>query len=147
MFLNGYKEIIDKCGLTPFKIKVQSLERTFIDKLFAIADYYLSGEKSEHSRHLYDLFKMKNHILFDSSFKKLFFQVKEERKAHAKCLSAQDNISLVLLLSEIIENEYYKDDFERITVNLLFEKVQYDSILIVLKDIVVELQKLLNDKM
>ncbi len=144
MSLNGYKEIIDKCGLLPFKIKVQSLERTFIDKLFAVADYYLSNEKSEHSRHLYDLFKIKNHISFDYSFKKLFYQVKDERKAHKKCLSAQDNISLPLILSEIINNDYYKDDFEGITKYLLFEEVEYDSIITVLKDIVEKLQKLLN---
>lgn len=145
MFLNGYKEIIDKCDLSPFKIKVQSLERTFIDKLFAIADYYLSNEKSEHSRHLYDLFKIKDHISFDNSFKNLFYQVKNERKAHEKCLSAQDNISLTSLLSEIIDSDYYKDDFEKITTNLLFEEVQYDSIIKVLKVIVEELQKLLNN--
>ena len=36
----NHKEIIDKYSLNPFEIKVQSLERTFIDKIFAIGDYY-----------------------------------------------------------------------------------------------------------
>lgn len=145
MLLNGYNDIIIKCDLSPFKIKAQSLERTFIDKLFAITDYYLSNEKSEHSRHLYDLFKIKDHILFDSSFKDLFYHVKDERKVHENCLSSQDNISLTSLLFEIIDSDYYKDDFEKITINLLFEKVQYDSIKIELKDIVRKLQILLNE--
>lgn len=34
-------DIIAKFGLIPFEMKAQSLVRTFIDKLFAVCDYYL----------------------------------------------------------------------------------------------------------
>ncbi|MGN0524380.1 MAG: nucleotidyl transferase AbiEii/AbiGii toxin family protein, partial [Eubacterium sp.] len=34
--------IITEYGLEPFEIKVQTLTRTFIDKIFAIGDYYLT---------------------------------------------------------------------------------------------------------
>lgn len=136
MKIKGYNNIISECNLEPFKIRVQSLERTFIDKIFAIADYYLCDEKSEHSRHLYDLYKIKNNIIFDDNFFKLFDEVKNERKVHEKCLSAMDNISLVAVLKEIVEKDYYKKDYEDITCNLLFEKVDYNTVKKSLIDIV-----------
>ena len=40
-------DIIEKYSLSPFEIKVQSLDRTFIDKIFAICDYYLDGRITE----------------------------------------------------------------------------------------------------
>ena len=128
MKIKGFDNIISECELEPFKIRVQSLERTFIDKLFAIADYYLANEKSEHSRHLYDLYKIKNNINFNEDFFKLFNEVRNERKTHEKCLSAMDNISIKDVLKEIVEKDYYKDDYENITCNLLFEKVQYNIV-------------------
>ena len=136
MNLNGYDNIIKECNLEPFKIRVQSLERTFIDKLFAIADYYLANEKSEHSRHLYDLYKINNNINFDNDFYGLFNEVKNERKIHEKCLSAKDNVSLREVLKEIVEKDYYKSDYEDITRNLLFEKVGYKTIKASLVDII-----------
>jgi len=136
MKLRGYDKIIAECNLAPFKIRVQSLERTFIDKLFAIADYYLVNEKSEHSRHLYDLYKIKNNIIFDNDFYELFNDVKNERKTHEKCLSAMDNISLAEVLKEIVEKDYYKSDYEDITCNLLFEIVDYKTVKDSLTDII-----------
>ena len=136
MKLRGYDKIIAECNLAPFKIRVQSLERTFIDKLFAIADYYLVNEKSEHSRHLYDLYKIKNNIIFDNNFYELFNDVKNERKTHEKCLSAMDNISLAEVLKEIVEKDYYKSDYEDITCNLLFEIVDYKTVKDSLTDII-----------
>ena len=136
MKLRGYDKIIAECNLAPFKIRVQSLERTFIDKLFAIADYYLANEKSEHSRHLYDLYKIKSNIVFDNDFYELFNDVKNERKIHEKCLSAMDNVSLAEVLKEIIEKDYYKSDYEEITCNLLFENVDYKTVKDTLTDII-----------
>ena len=46
------------------------------------------------------------------------------------------NISLTSILSAIIDNNYYRDDFEKITLNLLFEKTQYDLVIMTLKEIV-----------
>lgn len=37
-------DIVDKYNLQPFTMNIQELERTFIDKVFAICDYYLQGK-------------------------------------------------------------------------------------------------------
>ena len=55
---NGNEDIITEYGLDPFDIKVQSLERTLIDKVFAIGDYYLSNAILRTSRHIYDISRL-----------------------------------------------------------------------------------------
>lgn len=41
---NGYESLAKTYGLIPFEIKVQALERTFVDKVFALCDYRLGGK-------------------------------------------------------------------------------------------------------
>ena len=43
-------EFIDTFGLAPFMMKVQGIDRTLVDKVFAVCDYYLSGKVAKHSR-------------------------------------------------------------------------------------------------
>jgi len=120
----------------PFALRVQSIERTFIDKIFAVADYYLDKKIMEHSRHIYDLYKLYHMINIDDSLKDLFLNVKEIRRQHAACTSAQTGIDLKFVLQEIIDNDAYKDDYERITRKLLFEDVSYRAAISVLQKIV-----------
>ena len=99
---SGRNDIVQTFKLQPFKLNVQSLERTFIDKVFAICDYYLDKRIFEHSRHLYDLFKILPNIEFNSELKELIIEVREERKGKAFCLSAEDGIDIKNLLEKII---------------------------------------------
>lgn len=124
----NHKEIIDKYSLNPFEIKVQSLERTFIDKIFAIGDYYLTNNITGHSRHLYDLYKIMPMIKFDDNFYALFNEVKEIRKGDSACPSAKPNQNIIKLLKEIHDSDYFKSDYINVTKGLLFDNTQYDSV-------------------
>lgn len=124
----NHKEIIDKYSLNPFEIKVQSLERTFIDKIFAIDDYYLTNNITGHSRHLYDLYKIMPMIKFDDNFYALFNEVKEIRKGDSACPSAKPNQNIIKLLKEIHDSDYFKSDYINVTKGLLFDNTQYDSV-------------------
>ena len=42
LYNNGYYDIITQYDLEPFELNVQIAERTFIDKLYALCDYYLN---------------------------------------------------------------------------------------------------------
>jgi len=55
---NGFDELIEEYKLFLFELNFQTAERTFIDKVYAVGDYYLSGKVSKYSRHLYDLYKL-----------------------------------------------------------------------------------------
>ena len=120
-------DIIFQFALEPFELNVQSIERTFIDKLFALGDYYIDGRIMEHSRHIYDLHKMYDVIEIDDSLAELFRIVRKERSGHAACLSAQNQINLKVLLQKIIDENTYKSDYETVTAGLLFENVTYNA--------------------
>ena len=132
----GFDSLIKEHGIEPFEVNVQLATRTFIDKIFAIADYYLSGTVDEHSRHLYDVYKLLDIVSIDEELATLLKEVREERKPHQNCHSAKDGVDLRAALIEILEKDAYKKDYEEITASLLFEKVDYSTVKSALKAIV-----------
>lgn len=126
---NSFESIIEQYNLQPFELNVQTAERTFVDKLFAIGDYYLSRNVTEHSRHIYDVYKLLTVVEINDTLKELAEEVREERKPHKTCLSAQDDIDMNALIHEIVEMNAFKDDYEEITTSLLFETVDYETVI------------------
>ena len=133
---NGYEDLIQKYGLEPFELNVQTASRTLIDKLYALGDYYLSDAVQEHSRHIYDLYKLSDIVTLDDNLKQLVSEVFEERKPHEQCHSAKDGIDMNALLQEIIDKDIYKKDYEDITSKMLFEDVPYSTAIKTLQKIV-----------
>ena len=133
---NGYDDLITKYGLEPFELNVQTASRTLIDKLYALGDYYLSDAVQEHSRHIYDLYKLSDIVTLDDDLKQLVSEVFEERKPHERCHSAKDGIDMNTLLQEIIDKDIYKKDYEDITSKMLFEDVPYSTAIKTLQKIV-----------
>lgn len=54
----GREEDIEKFGLTEITVKTLSIERTFIDKLFAVRRHAIVGSLSKKVRHIYDVVKL-----------------------------------------------------------------------------------------
>ncbi len=133
---NNLNDLINQYQMKPFIVNVQSKERTFVDKVFAICDYYLSDNIKEHSRHLYDLYKLYPEISFGSEFEQLVKEVREVRKTSKVCLSAQDEISVKQKLREIVDRNIYQEDYQLITKDLLFESIDYDEIIEVLNKLI-----------
>lgn len=129
---NKHKDIIELYDLSPFTLNVQTMDRTFVDKLFALGDYYLADTIQGRSRHIYDLYKLLPTIEFNDELKSLVKAVREERREHKTCLSAQDDIDMNLLIKEIIANDAYRSDYENITASLLFKPVDYNTAIKVL---------------
>ena len=136
MIAEGLDDMVKEYGLDPFVLKVQSAERTFIDKIFALADYYMSSRITEHSRHIYDIYKLMDKVELNQEFKDLFERVRLERQPHQLiCLSAQEDVDIVNVLNEIIENDAYKSDYNEITALLIFEKLEYEEAITALKKV------------
>lgn len=123
---NGYDSYVEQYGLQPFELNVQTAERTLLDKLYALADYYLLNTTTEHSRHIYDIYKLSEIVMIDDTLKFLAKSVADERTPHKMCLSVQNGTNATEILHEIINKKIYKDDYDTITVPLLFESVSYD---------------------
>ena len=128
-------DLIEKYNLQAFEIAVQDITRTFVDKTAAICDYYLLGKCDNHSRHIYDLHKILPQITLDNSMKDLFKEVIEYRKHINVCVTANKGIKLHIVLSKIIEEDSYKNDFEKRTFLLLYETVSYSSCVESLKEL------------
>ncbi len=135
MMLEEAPSYIEKYSLSPFKMKVQNLDRTLVDKVFAICDYYLQGKTSKHSRHLYDIYKLLPLVPQDENFKCLVKEVREVRSHSPVCPSARPDINVTTLLKTIITQNIYKSDYESITEKLLEESLKYDDVIKALKKI------------
>lgn len=137
LFENGHNDIIDEFELLPFEISVQRADRTFVDKLFALGDYYLAGTIKGHSRHIYDLYKLLEIVEFNDDLRNLIKTVREERRMHKTCLSAMDGVDMNSLIKEIVKTDAYREDYEKITSALLFRPLEYDEAIKVL-DVVLD---------
>jgi predicted nucleotidyltransferase component of viral defense system len=123
----GLQYIAERYGLREFSVRTQKLDRTLIDKLFALGDYYLIGKETGHSRHLYDIYKLLPFVTIDDAFKALVTEVREARKVSPYCRSAQSGIDTQKLLCEIADKDAYKKDYEKTLAALLYETVPYDE--------------------
>ena len=112
--------------LIPFEVCVQKIERTFVDKVFAICDYFERHELERNSRHIYDLYMISKIIdLSDQSLLKLVEDVRKDRKSNNRCLSAQDGYDINSTLRKIKDSNVFESDYNNVTVLLLTEIVTY----------------------
>lgn len=123
----GRQDLVVQYGLGPFELNVQSKERTFVDKLFALADYYLDDKLTEHSRHLYDIAKLSEVVALDDDFRALVHSVRLDRQGDTGCPSAKEDVDTNGLLQTIIDEGVYRADYKEITEPLLFEEYDYEA--------------------
>ena len=128
-------ELLKRYDLNAFCMKVQGLDRTLVDKVFAVCDYYLQNRVRKHSRHLYDIYKLLPLVRQDDTFHALVQEVRSVRKPSPICPSAKDGVNVPELLSEIVRNEAYREDYRNLTERLLEEEVDYDTAVTALKRI------------
>ena len=128
-------DLLVEYGLESFEMKVQDIHRTLVDKVFAICDYYMQEKTENHSRHIYDIYKLLPLVKLDNLFAELIREVREQRKASSICVSAKDGINISEVLKEIVDKNVYKDDYQNLTEKLLLEKVPYEVALQTLQEI------------
>ena len=136
LYRNGYTDLISQYGLEPFEVNVQVSERTFVDKLYALGDYYLSGAIEAHSRHIYDLYKLSEIVSLDDNLSLLAKDVYEERVSHSQCHSAKPGVDMNELLQEIVDKKIYESDYENVTSKMLFEDISYETAITALQKVI-----------
>lgn len=123
--------------LLPFSVCVQSVERTFIDKVFALCDYYIEKNITGHSRHIYDLHCLYADAGMDADrLRGLAAEVRElRRKWCKKALSAGPEHNISGLLQQIIDERAFRDDYNSLTKCFLFNDVPYSTVIRTLSEI------------
>lgn len=124
----------ERCILLPIPFEasevmmnVQSMEHTFIDKVFAICDYRIQNMQSRDSRHLYDICKLLEKVTLDERMIEMVSTIREQRMQSQNNPSAQPIYNIPKMLQEIIDSRFYEADYKDVTQKLLYEKVSYDE--------------------
>ena len=135
MMIEEAPEEIKNFRLDPFEMKVQGLDRTLVDKVFAICDYYMQYRVKKHSLHIYDIYKLLPVVPQNEEFKNLIKDVRSVRAMTNICPSAQPEVNVPELLNFLIENDVYRDDYEKVTARILEEDVNYETAIKAVKEI------------
>ncbi len=130
------EELAEEFDIMPFEITTQAIERTLIDKVFALCDYYLSDKVDRHSRHLYDIYKIMEYTTPDASLSGLVQEVRSLRESLPVCPSAKTGVCINDVLAEIVDKEVYWNDYETVTGKLLFTYVPYEVVIDGIKEII-----------
>ena len=133
---NGFTKQAEEYELIPFDIHVQTMERTLVDKVFALCDYMLLDDMKKHSRHIYDIYQLLKRVELNDDFRALVHRVREDRKYHSLCISAQDNADVPALLKRVIETGCYKKDYEEHTRTMLYAPCDYEEAITGLEKII-----------
>ena len=128
-------ELIEEFGLAPFDMRVQSLSRTFIDKIFALCDYYMQGKSKRYSRHMYDLYKLFPLITVDDELKRLVTEVRQHRSTLSVCPSAIPDVNIYEKIMGFCDDDFYKEDYNTVTKYFISETIPYETIINNMKEI------------
>lgn len=123
-------------GLEPFEIRTKSLDRTLVDKVFAVCDYVIGNRIERNSRHIYDLSRLLTRVSLDDKLRELIIEVRAERASHSLCYSAQEGVNISKILSNIIKSDVYKTDYETITRAMMYKYVPYSDSIAALEAII-----------
>lgn len=107
-------------------MNVQTVERTLVDKVFAVCDYRIQNMQNRDSRHLYDICKLLDQVALNEQLDDLIDQVRDDRMQSQNNPSAQLQYNITEMLREIIRSRFYESDYKNVTQKLLYEDVSYD---------------------
>lgn len=124
------EEIIATYDLGTFPMRVQSLNRTLIDKVFAVCDYYLQGKAHRNARHLYDIYKLAEYVEINDDFLELAKQVRAHRIEMGREIApaAPLDINILELVQKICDGDFYKADYQNTTLKLISDSLEYETL-------------------
>ncbi len=134
---NNRNDLIKQYNLEPFVMSIQTIERTFIDKLFAICDYHLQKNYYRYSRHIYDLHKMWTSNLIDEGLMITIIEdvIKDRQTFGRQNISCEPGMNPQSVLSDILENDSFQEDYDSVTTAFIHKKVSYDECIESIKEI------------
>lgn len=149
-----YRQILkENYSVEPFMINCISIERIFIDKLFAIEDYYLGTQANrliEMSKHMYDIYQLYSlpeikQVLQSYDKVKEIIQIKEEEQLRRKEAKTRGKMISQFEYFDKIADSEIRESFESMQKKYIFKneyivsfkdiKLSFSSIWIRLREI------------
>ena len=124
------ESLIATYDLGTFPMRVQSLNRTLIDKVFAVCDYYMQNKAHRNARHLYDIYKLTEHVEIDDDFLKLVKEVRAHRIDMGREIApaAPLDVNILELVQKICDEDFYKEDYRETTLKLISDSLEYEML-------------------
>lgn len=124
------KELISQYDLGTFPMRVQSLNRTLIDKVFAVCDYYMLGKAHRNARHLYDIYKLTERVDMDEAFMELVKEVRAHRINMGSEIApaAPLDVNILELVQKICDEDFFKEDYKDTTLKLISDSLDYEML-------------------
>jgi len=134
----GREDLIKKYQLESFEMITQTIERTFIDKLFALCDYHLERIYDRHSRHLYDIHRIwvSKKLNMDLMREKIPYIIRDRQLFGIANFSCQPGAKPNQILEEIIASNAYKQDYDSVTTLFIYKPVDYLECIQSLREII-----------
>lgn len=122
------KELMITYDLGTFPMRVQSLNRTLIDKVFAVCDYYLQDKAHRNARHLYDIYKLAEYVEVDRNFLELVKEVRAHRITMGSEIApaAPLDVNILELVQKLCDEDFYKEDYRETTLKLISDSLDYE---------------------
>ena len=122
------EDFITTYHLGTFLMRVQSLNRTLVDKIFAVCDYYLLGKAQRNARHLYDIYKLAEHVEMNDDFLNLVKEVRMHRIEMGSGIApaASLDVNILKLVQKICDEDFYKEDYRETTLKLISDSLEYE---------------------
>ncbi len=122
------EELIATYELEAFPMRVQSLNRTLIDKVFAVCDYYLLGKAHRNARHLYDIYKLAEHVEMDDDLLNLVKEVRDHRIEMGREIAPASplDIDIIEIVRKVCDEDFYKEDYRETTLKLISDSLEYE---------------------
>ena len=126
----GYRRLLkENYDVEPFMINCISIERIFVDKLFAIEDYYLGSQANhliEISKHMYDvyqLYSLSEIKQFIQSYDRMkeVVEIKEEEQLRRKEAKTHGKMIAQFKYFDGIANAEVRDSFESMQQMYIFK--------------------------
>jgi predicted nucleotidyltransferase component of viral defense system len=128
---NDEPDLVKMYELIPFSMKVQSLSRTLVDKMFAVCDYYLLDKPRRNARHLYDIYKLAPYVKVDDEFRGLVNDVRKHRlnMGDTYAPAAKESVDIPKLAKKIYDTDFYREDYVDTTLKLISEHLEYEKVI------------------
>ena len=134
-----YQNSLEMYNLCPFKMPVQNMDVTFVEKVMSLTNRYIKGDSFRLSRHLYDIHQM---WVYGNLSKFNLDIVMDKTKKHLMerqndiCLRQSRSAKLILL--DALNTDFYRKDYYEVTQYMKMnpnDGISYEVCKLVLLDI------------